>query len=115
MLNFKILQLVDTSNRIITAIIAACTWKSNINLSKTEKQPVLRHKLLTVFSSIIINSFNVALAGKFNNNMTCLGWLAKQEELVGNHDIASKISLHLLGIWALNNVLPLQITTVVCN
>ncbi|HZC47889.1 MAG TPA: hypothetical protein VE244_02395 [Nitrososphaeraceae archaeon] len=47
--------------------------------------------------------------------MTCLGWLAKQEELVGNHDITSKISLHLLGIWALNNVLPLQITTVVRN
>jgi hypothetical protein len=79
MLNFKILQLVDTSNRIITANIAACTWKSNINLSKTEKQPVPSHKLLTIFSSIIINSFNIALTGKFNNNMTCLGWQAKNK------------------------------------
>ena len=45
MLNFKIQQLVNISNRIITAIITAYTSNSNIKLSKTEKQPLLRHNI----------------------------------------------------------------------
>jgi hypothetical protein len=45
MLNFKIQQLVNTSNRIITVIITVCTSNSNINLSNTEKQSLLRHNI----------------------------------------------------------------------